>query len=148
MNEFFQLPNFPEPVGGWEKHEFFHPYDPNLASALLLNESGVWRNAPGDAPTVGDNMEKNQGQDLGYQEAAPHEHEQSRAQPQLYDRILAAMEGMEARFNTHLDVMEAGMIVMESRLNIGMDAMVDHMDRINRTLHQTYARSQAGPQLD
>ncbi|KAL5823279.1 hypothetical protein ACOSQ4_021179 [Xanthoceras sorbifolium] len=80
-------------------------------------------------------------QDIGQQEAALHEHEQLEAQPQYDDQ---GMKGMKARLNTHLDVIEAGMIDMEFRLSTRIEAMVARMDKIAKTLHQTYARCQAG----
>ncbi|KAL5770948.1 hypothetical protein ACOSP7_015102 [Xanthoceras sorbifolium] len=133
VNEYFQVPNFPEPIGSWVEHEFFQLHNWDLAESL--------RNAHGDAPVADDEMEVEQDRDIGQQEAALHEHEQPQMQTSFEGRM-EGMKGIEARLNTHLDVIEAG---MESRLSTRMDAMVACMDKIDKTLHQTYAHRQAGP---
>ncbi|KAL5804776.1 hypothetical protein ACOSQ3_031576 [Xanthoceras sorbifolium] len=149
VNEYFQVPNFPEPVGGWVEHEFFQfaiggsMTKPRASlGCATYNRLVKKQNTSGDAPAADDEMEVEQDQNI--------------AQPQSDDCNLAAiaamqvsfeghMEGMEARLNNHLDVMEAGMIDMESRLSTRMDAMVARMEKIDKTLHQTYACRQAGP---
>ncbi|KAL5823245.1 hypothetical protein ACOSQ4_021145 [Xanthoceras sorbifolium] len=38
VNEYFQLPNFPEPVDGWVEHEFFQLHNWDLAGSLRADE--------------------------------------------------------------------------------------------------------------
>ncbi|KAL5818874.1 hypothetical protein ACOSQ4_022716 [Xanthoceras sorbifolium] len=86
-------------------------------------------------------------QDLGQQKAAPLEHRQPQAQLLYDDRILTAivamqasfegrMKLMEAKINSCLDVMEAGMIGLRDRMN----TMGSKIDRIEIAIIQHYSR--------
>ncbi|KAL5749432.1 hypothetical protein ACOSP7_024035 [Xanthoceras sorbifolium] len=145
VNEYFQVPNFPEPVGGWVEHEFFQMHNWDLAGSLRADEESRRWNVPGDAPAADDEMEVEQDQDISQQGAALHDHEQHQAIAEIRASFKGRMEGMKARRNISLDVVEAGMIGIESRLNTRMAAMVARMDKIYKTLNQMYGRRQAGP---
>ncbi|KAL5797869.1 hypothetical protein ACOSQ2_002689 [Xanthoceras sorbifolium] len=104
--------------------------------------------APQGSQASDDEME--QGQDRGQQEAVPMEHEQPQAQPVHDDRILTAiaaiqesfegrLELVEARINSRLDVMEAGMIGLGDRMNI----MGRKIDRIESSVIQHYSRQRS-----
>ncbi|KAL5764712.1 hypothetical protein ACOSQ2_017306 [Xanthoceras sorbifolium] len=139
VNEYFQLPNFPELVGGWVEHEFFQLYNYDLARSLREDkDSRRW------------------GQDIGQHEAVPLEHGQPQAQPTHDDRILTAIaemqasfkgrvELLQARINSRLDVMKAGMIGLGDRMN----TMGRKIDRIKIAVIQHYSRqrSRTLPQL-
>ncbi|KAL5747286.1 hypothetical protein ACOSQ2_024583 [Xanthoceras sorbifolium] len=132
VSEYFQLPDILELQGGWEEHAFFHPYDYDLAEALIIEDSRWWhvRNTPRLYQEGVAHDDEDQEQDLGYQDGAPQEQDHPQVQASLEERM---------------DIMEASIIGLEARLTTRMDAMEASIERINSTLFQTYARCQAGP---
>ncbi|KAL5758399.1 hypothetical protein ACOSP7_021010 [Xanthoceras sorbifolium] len=105
------------------------------------------RTAPHDAQVADEEMDMEQEQDLGQQEAVPLERGQLQAQPMHDDRILAAtaemqasfegrMELIGARINSRLDVMEVGMIDLGDQMN----TMGRKIDKIETAVIQHYSR--------
>ncbi|KAL5794491.1 hypothetical protein ACOSP7_003085 [Xanthoceras sorbifolium] len=123
-----------------------------LLGSSTYNRLVKHRTAPQGTQASDD--EREQEQDLSRQEATPMEHRQPQAQPVYDDRLLTAiaamqssfegrMELMEARINSRLDVMEAGMIGLGDRMNI----MRQKIDRIESSViqHYSHRRSRTPP---
>ncbi|KAL5857837.1 hypothetical protein ACOSQ3_005295 [Xanthoceras sorbifolium] len=134
VNNYFQVPNFPELVGGWA-----------LIGRATYNRLAKARNAPGSPPVVDEEMEEEQGQDLGHQESASYEHEQPQVQPQGENCLLAALAGMEDRLTTRMDAIEIRLITSIDVISAMEARLTTRMDRIRSTLFQTYACRQADP---
>ncbi|KAL5775842.1 hypothetical protein ACOSP7_013399 [Xanthoceras sorbifolium] len=106
-----------------------------LLGRSTYNQLIKLRAVPQDDRAAHDEMDMEQGQDLGQQKAITLEHGQPQAQPIHDDRILTAIL-MEAMINSRLDVMEAGMIDLGDRMN----TMGRKIDRIEIAIIQHYSR--------